>query len=534
MSEYASTEGTKSQRQIGEDLGIPRSTLQYWLTRKHHIDAEPELVSFFESPVGTAFLHRLAIGAHFVITLSGAGSVRHVCQLFELIGIDQFIASSYGAQYNVSVNMEQAIIDFDHSERTRLAESMPHKDITVCQDETFHPETCLVAIEPVSNFILLEKYAQSRKASEWTKAMEEATCGLPISIVQSTSDEGKGILHHVKNDLGVQHTPDVFHVQHEIVKGTSAVLAGKKKKAEKRLMQATEEGDRLVREKEVYWQTPHGPGRPPQFDTRIEASQQSQEEARRDVETAESQQRRMKEAIKKISNVYHPVDLETGNLRRADEVAACLHDCFSEIEAVSSEANLLDRSVKRIQKAKRVMADMVATILFYHLTVLGKIEALSLPEKVERAVMDTLIPGLYIKRVSKQAKKADERRDLRMLSQNILVQLQGESSPFADLNAEELQLIKQVAEECANMFQRSSSCVEGRNGQLSLRHHGLHRLSNRKLAALTAVHNYFIRRTDGTIAAERFFGTKPKAMFEFLLNNIDLPGRPAKGRWPKL
>ncbi|MFH1153688.1 MAG: DUF6399 domain-containing protein [Pseudomonadota bacterium] len=90
--------------------------------------------------------------------------------------------------------------------------------------------------------------------------------------------------------------------------------------------------------------------------------------------------------------------------------------------------------------------------------------------------------------------------------------------------------MESVGEECADLFQRSSSCVEGRNGQLSLRHHGLHRLSNRKLAALTAVHNYFIKRRDGTTPAERFFGTKPGDMFEFLLGSIDLPGRPARGR----
>jgi len=45
------------------------------------------------------------------------------------------------------------------------------KQITVCQDETFHPETCLVAIEPVSNYILLEKYAENRTAATWTQAI---------------------------------------------------------------------------------------------------------------------------------------------------------------------------------------------------------------------------------------------------------------------------------------------------------------------------------------------------------------------------
>ncbi len=250
LAKYESAGDTKSQRQIAEEIGIPRSTLQHWLARKENIDAEPELVSFFESPVGTAFLHRLSIAVHLVITMSGTGSTRHVCQLFELAGLDQFLASSYGTQYAVGVCMEQAIIKFDHVERERLAASMPPKEITVCQDETFHPETCLVAIEPVSNFIILEKYADGRKASDWTKAMEDATQGLPITTVQSSSDEGTGILRHVKNDLGAHHSPDVFHVQHEVVKGTSAVLASKKKKAEKLLELADEDVQNCIQKKE--------------------------------------------------------------------------------------------------------------------------------------------------------------------------------------------------------------------------------------------------------------------------------------------
>ncbi|MFH1153690.1 MAG: DUF6399 domain-containing protein [Pseudomonadota bacterium] len=63
-----------------------------------------------------------------------------------------------------------------------------------------------------------------------------------------------------------------------------------------------------------------------------------------------------------------------------------------------------------------------------------------------------------------------------------------------------------------------------------MRHHGFHRLCNRKLAALTSVHNYHIRRRNGTTSAERFFGTKPRKTFELLLRNIDLPGSPAQGR----
>ncbi|MEW6736820.1 MAG: DUF6399 domain-containing protein, partial [Acidobacteriota bacterium] len=77
-------------------------------------------------------------------------------------------------------------------------------------------------------------------------------------------------------------------------------------------------------------------------------------------------------------------------------------------------------------------------------------------------------------------------------------------------------------------FQRSSSCVEGRNGQFSLRHHSLHRIGIRKLQALTIVHNYFIKRRDGTTAAQRFFGSKPADLFQWLIDRVSLPARPAK------
>ena len=93
--------------------------------------------------------------------------------------------------------------------------------------------------------------------------------------------------------------------------------------------------------------------------------------------------------------------------------------------------------------------------------------------------------------------------------------------------------IEQVASDCADLFQRSSSAVEGRNGQLAPHHRGRHRLSDRKLAALTAVHNFHIRRPDGTTATKRFFGRAPPPLFEPLLARVPLPPRPRRRRPPR-
>jgi hypothetical protein len=77
------------------------------------------------------------------------------------------------------------------------------------------------------------------------------------------------------------------------------------------------------------------------------------------------------------------------------------------------------------------------------------------------------------------------------------------------------------------VFQRSSSNVEGRNGYLSLRSHQLRGLDlPRKRKCFTAIHNFFLTRPDGTAAAERFFGQKPRSMFAAILESVALAPAP--------
>lgn len=520
---------TKSQRQIVDELNIPRSTLRYWLERKESIDADPELINFFESIVGTAFLHRLVTAAHFVMTLLGASGIRHVCHFIELTGLDRFIAPSYGSQQKVSDQMEKAIIEFDQKEKARLASEMKPKEITACQDETFHPAPCLVAIDPVSNFILLEEYSKGRKSSDWTSAMQKAINGLPINIIQSTSDEGKGILHHVKSSLGAHHSPDVFHVQHEIVKGTSGPLSKKTKQAEKRLEKASEDVNRLIDNKVMYDTGKAGPGRPPEFNKKIGMALQEEAKALKALSLAELHQTQMKQAIRKIGDLYHPVDLETGRLINPEEISSALDQCFFEIQTIATEAKLSSQCLKRIQKAKRVVPEMVSTIAFFHFSINRKLTEVSLSPAVAKIMTEKLIPSFYLCHAADKAKTASKRHRLKKKSEEIYPHREM-AAMFSGAAQGGLVSLENIAKECANIFQRSSSCVEGRNGQLSLRHHSFHHLSNRKLSALTTVHNFFIKRPDGTTAAERFFDNKPKGLFEFILANVNMPGRPAKKR----
>ena len=488
------------------------------------------MVAFFESEAGVAFLHRLVVAAHFVITQTSPGVIRPVCLFLELSHLDRFVGASYGPHQKVSKAMEQAIIGFEHEESQRLFKKMHPKQIAVCEDETFHPEVCLVAIEPVSNFILLEKYAQSRTADEWNRGLKDAIGEMPIEVIQSTSDEAKGICRHVKADLGVHHSPDLFHVQAELIKATSAPLASKTRQAEKALEEAEKAVNRHKQEQEAYLEGPRPPGRPPSFEQRIQKAKEHTDQAKNAFESATARQHRAKEAIQGISQAYHPYDLEMGASQSVEGVSASLENHYSQIETIAQKADLPQRCFDKIKKAKKVAVDMVATIAFFWMMVQAKIEALGLSPEIEQAVYEHLLPGIYLSLVAHKVKEAQQRHILQERSQHLLAPLSARDGPFERLDKEEKMLIEQVALDCAHLFQRSSSCVEGRNGHLALRHHSLHRISNHKLKALTTVHNYFVKRSDGTTAAERFFGTKPKNLLEWVLERVELPGRPAQKR----
>jgi len=146
------------------------------------------------------------------------------------------------------------------------------------------------------------------------------------------------------------------------------------------------------------------------------------------------------------------------------------------------------------------------------------------------AVYTTLAPARYLEHVAQRARSATERRAIRAIGQRRLAAACAPASTLARLDPTVRRAIEAALATCFETFVRTTACVEGRNGQLALQHHSLHRLSNQRLAALTVLHNYHIRRPDGSTAAERFFGQPPTPLFEWLLERLEPPARPRAAR----
>jgi hypothetical protein len=517
-----------SQREYAKEHGIPRATLQNWVRRYNTIDEDPGLVAFFESPVGTDFLHLLIHGLHLEFTKVGCGSLHNVCNLLKICKLSKFVASSYGAHQKISSQMDSMLGTFGEMEKARLVEDMPEKLISICEDETFHPEVCLVGIEPESNFILLEKYADDRSAETWNKAVNDGLNGLPVKILQSTSDEGKGLISHAVNGLNAHHSPDIFHVQHEIGKGTSGALAGAVRSAEKTLKKCTETTMKAVEQKEKYESLEKRPvGRRPDFERRIDLAKEQETHAKVALEKAQTNQESVLKEKREISKVYHPYDPLTGEKQDSTTVSDKLTKIFDNIRVVTDL--LADRCKKRVDKAWRVTEKMTLTIAFFFCMIESLVDAMDLPEDRRQLMHTNLIPGFYLQKIAKREKDPETKQIIQRKSQELLSILISRNGPLEDCNDLEIAYMERKARDLAGLFQRSSSCVEGRNAQLSLRHHGMHRLSEQKLNALTVIHNYYLKRPDGTTAAERFYENKPIDMFEWLLGKMPQVPRPKNG-----
>lgn len=493
-----------SQRMASKILRIPRTTLQNWDSGGI---VEDELDRFFSSEIGQKVLHRIVCAAGFVIQFRECGS-RALQEFIRLSMLSRWVANSKGAVHNFSSRFEAEIGIFGNEQKRSLSNEMPKRKIVLGEDETFHrARPCLVAIELVSNYILVEEYADQRRAEDWNLAMNNALNGLNVEILSSTSDEGTGILAHVKKELKVEHAPDIFHVQQDLSRATAGPLKAQEREIECEL---DKEQRRLARIIEK-----HGD----ESEAALEAKKardlklcgQKARTARRDE---------VKAAIKGVGRDYHPVDLATGALRSPDEVRSKLEARVGTVEAAARTIELSGSCMRKITRAKEQIAPLVSYLAYWFLLLGQFLEELKLTPEIEVFFREVLLPLAYLEMVFKKT-PTREREALTSVLKRLRERVR--DGPLQGRQREEMQA---QATEVMGWFQRSSSCVEGRNGVLGMKHHGAHRISQRRLSALTVVHNFHVTRPDGTSPANRFFQREHEELFDTVLRRMPMLGKP--------
>jgi hypothetical protein len=511
-----------SQREAAQRFGIPHATFNYWMRHYSPTDGDP-VDSFFRSSWGEAVLRRIVLAALCTFQLQGACGIRQVGTFLDRAGLDRFVASSRGALHPLAAHLESDLGAFRDREQPALAQQMKPATITLIPDEHFHSgRPCLVAIEPVSNFIAVECYRDRRDADTWKEAILEGTAGMPVEVIQLTSDLARALVCCAEKGLHAAHSPDLFHGQRDLLQPPLLPLARPIQQAEKELEKASKHTEEL--------DVPEDQVQPPEeLDALIEAVRHELAIEER-LRQAKQRQEKAVQEVRGVADDYHPFDRHTGQPVNAEEVGTRLAAHVDELGGVAAEAGLGERPRQAVSKARAWVTTLMGAVAWFWCLANARIEELELSEEQERVVKEKLVAGHYWAMAARRARTAQERKRLAEMAEGLQDGAWQAGGELLSLSEEERKEVQEVAREIAGLFQRSSSCVEGRNGRLSLQHHGHSRVSDRRLRALTVIHNYVVKRSDGTTAAERFFGKQHKDVFSWLLERMpDLP-RPAPKR----
>ena len=369
---------------------------------------------------------------------------------------------------------------------------------------------------------MLEQAAQARDHDPWHAFMAQALEGLNCRVIQATSDEAPGLLASVEQHLGAHHSPDLFHVQHELSKAVAAPMAVKQRAAAKAVAQAEETLNRVQERLAPTNGEPvkRGPGRSPKAVVSLEQVVQAVEATRDEHQRLTAQREQVTQGIRALGHAYHFVDLERGVRRNGKLIAGDIQQHIDTIRTIAQQEGLSETCLDRIAKAERVVPKMQATIEFVSGYVRQQVQQLDLPQPASYAMHAQLIPSYYLDRVA-ATRTITAGEPLRAVAERLRTPLFEPEGVFAALSPREQDQLTAKAQTLAEVFQRSSANVEGRNGYLSLRNHQLRGLDRpRKRACLTAVHNFLLTRPDGTTAAERFFEQKLRSMFAAILGAV--------------
>jgi hypothetical protein len=177
-------------------------------------------------------------------------------------------------------------------------------------------------------------------------------------------------------------------------------------------------------------------------------------------------QKKFKKHLLGISVALHPVNKDTGIRKGVSLIESEVNICMDEIRKIFSDINLSENSFSYFKKAERAIPYLLSSVQFFCTNVYEMVKALKLTKEQEYLFHANLVPAAYLRRVSKQ-EKSDEKMKIRTRADEI------EKKGLELFSDEQKNIILKSAKDAADMYQRSSSVVEGRNSTLSLQNQAL-------------------------------------------------------------
>jgi phage baseplate assembly protein W len=439
----------------------------------------------------------------------GAGALSDFFQLIRLhthVGVSPSALQTQLSRMEALLPLFQQQCEASVPTRTRQA--------VVAADETFFGEILiLVLMDLSSGYLLLESIQKDRGFDTWFAQVTPRLEALGIEVNHAISDRAKALIKLAVTGFECTSGADTFHEQYGLSRWLSPALGRRKAKADQCCELAQKALDQPSR------------GASTEEKAALAAQQACAWEARAQVEQAQQEYQKQ---LLGIAEEIHPFSLEENTRTTAESVVAGLETRAQALETLAAQQGIQDTR-SALKKFRAQIGALSSHVSFWWLWVEEILLGWSLDEATRQWLTSKLLPVLYWHYQMRKTQNRVHRKRYQEAWQRALEAWKAD--PFhSGFSESELQRWLEWGEWMVRQFHRSSSAVEGRNGRLSQLYHNGRGLTKCRLAALTVIHNYGVRRSDGTIAAERLFSTSFPDLFDWLLNQMGELPLPRKSR----
>lgn len=489
-------------RELAAATGISKSAAHRQKQAIARRNRYPES-SWWETDVGSAWLKRLVLGMVYYFGLKQGVGSQALSEFLKALRLDQHVGSSPSCLRRLKRSMQAEICAYEAAQKENCV--LPEgSGICVGGDETFFGLPILVMMELSSGYLLTEVECANRRYETWQSEIEGWWSNSGWTCRYMVSDAAKALVKLATDGLASVSVADLFHQLRALGKPIGSAIGRRKRQLKK-------QRERLQS----------------QLDKAKDEAQQS--ELRQALEPWEQQleelgtdEQRYHQALQSVSAQIHPFELETQQWRMASELPAALEADLQKL-AVLAERYGTDKAHQAIATFKQQIPDLAIGLSAWWQWVQEALNAQTTHPEIQAWVLHRLLPWVYWHQQTEKTRHPQLKAAYRKATEQAQARLIAATAP-QQLDPPQRQQWLVWAQDMASKYQRTSSAVEGRNGYLSRLHHGSRGFSTQSLRTLTIIHNFDLKRSDGTTAAQRLFQHPFPDLFEsVLLQSSELP-----------
>lgn len=502
--------GKQSVRALGNLIHRSKSSVSRLWRAQVRRNLHPES-AFWETEQGSTWLRLLILAVLYKFGIQHHVGADALSDFFKMIRINTHVGVSPSAMLNQLKRMEELLPTFQQQCEASIPPGT--RKAVLAADETFFSQMMiLVLMDLSSGYLVLESIENDRSFDTWFSAAKPRLKALGIEVNHAVSDRAKALIKLAVTGFECASGADVFHEQYGISKWLSSALGRRKAKAKTQCEEAenalkTKSSQVSAKETEV-----------------LQAQYISAQET---LENADKVQQEYREQLQAIAEEVHPFSPEQTACTTADSVAVGLEKRAQAIESLAVSEGIADKH-SVMKKFRAQIKSLASHIGVWWLWVEQILLDLSVDTATQHWLKESLLPVLYWHHQMHKTQNCAHRIDYRDAWQRAVCHFEADQFRLG-LSTSKLEHWVQWGEWMVRQFHRSSSAVEGRNGRLSQMYHNGRGLTKKRLAALTVIHNYGLKRADGTTAAERLFGSPFPDVFEWLISQmgeLPLPRKP--------